>query len=235
MKKTIRLWICLCLSMVLLMSNSSVVEAKEKKEITKSNVNKIVKDIGEYLTERCMLGSKETKKLKFDLHTKTQMACKISKTYEKNKIVMIDPKDKNFKLCYSSLKEKEIKKNAQNLFGSNKIKFEPYKFGVLSYIDGNIDALKWKNKIIVSDLGGFFRYEGAMEYKVKIKKISGKNTKKVVIDCGIMGYEGQEAKKKEYINWATYTLTLKPANNKYGCIITNIKENWMMEGNAFIG
>lgn len=233
--------ICFSLTVILIFSSSSIVQAKTKLEIERSNIDKIVDDVAEYLTERTVFG-KGTPKLKFDLYTKTQMACKISKTYEEGKIKVKFNGDEHEPSSFSILKKKEIQKNAKSLFGSSKIDIPEVKNkegggfeDTMRAKEGNQDAFEYDGRILVSDFGGWFRYpDWFPEYIVKVKKISGKSTKTVVIDCGINGYtDGNDLTKRKFSKWGTYTLTLKPTNNKYGCIITKIEENWMNPYNAF--
>lgn len=180
----------------------------ETQNITKKEIKKIVNDTGEYLTEIVTMGN-DGEKFKFNAYTKTQIACRLSKLY---------PLDKE----YSYQKKSDIKKNSKNLFGTSKLKFRKWGHGF--YFDS---CLKNK-KIIVSTPGGNFRASG-QKIKFKIKKIKGKNTKKVTIDCGWLDYYNQ----KTFYKGGTFILTLKPSNNKYGCIITNIKEKWRQPDNTF--
>lgn len=209
-------FLCIVLVITLLFScATSSWAAATPKAITQKNITKIVGDITEYLVEEASMGD-DGRVVKFDIYTRTQMGCKLSKIYQFNK------KDKY--PLYGYLKKADVQKNVKNLFGNNKIKFRTK--GWQYYYNAT-----YKNKkITVLNPGGHFR-ASKQKYKYRIKKISGKTNKTVVFDCGWLDYFDTS----KYYKGGKFTVTLKPANNKYGCIITNIKENWRQPLNSYIG
>lgn len=226
---------CILLAVILAFGVTMPAQAAKNKKISKKNAVKIVNDITEYLAEQCTYGEGYPK-VKSDIICKTQMACKLCKLYklskkDKKTIQFSKSEKQDFKdIELSYLKEKDVKKNMKNLFGTTKIKVKQ-----LTMWDTFERKIKGKNRkmILVLSPGGDFRIT-KQKYGARNIKITGKTTKKVRFDVG--WYYGVDkngkvcwdnnAVRQIFRKGGTFTITLKPANNKYGCIITNIKENW---------
>lgn len=220
------------------------VSAATNKNITKKDAQKIINDISEYLVEQTLLG-KECPKATLDVYTCTQMGCMLAgkeKPYKAKKVLKVkrntcellsiaDSKKEKLSKgeCYRklvSVKNSDVKRNVKNLFGKNTVKFRKktnfrYVLFLYTYFgDGNMSYTTYP--------GGHFRIQGQRAKCVaKISKITGKTVKKVTFTVG-SEYEG------DFMKRGTYTVTLKPAKNKYKCIITGLKERWRTDDNAYI-
>lgn len=228
---------CILLAVILAFGVTMPAQAAKNKKISKKNAVKIVNDITEYLAEQCTYG-KGYGTVKFDSFNKSQMACRLCKLHKLSKkdkkVIKFTKSDKEYleEFEYAYLKETEIKKNMKNLFGTTKFKINQSSEPAAWYaFTRNVKGKKQK-KILVMSPGGTFRLT-KQKYKASNIKITGKTTKKVRFDVG--WYYGvdkngkacwdNKAVRQIFRKGGTYTITLKPANNKYGCIITNIKEN----------
>lgn len=245
--KTMKKITCILLAVILSFSVTMPAEAAKKKTISKKNATKIVKDITEYLTEYCTYGASEGyPEVKFNAVFKTQMACKLCKPYKldkkgKNSLQLSKAEKRDLKgSTLSYFKEKDVKKNMKNLFGTTKIKVKP--LAMYDAFEKKVKGKKQK-KILVLSPGGNFRIT-KQKYGARNIKITGKTTKKMRFDVGWyygvdekgnMCYDDSKAVGEKFWKGGTYTITLKPANNKYGCIITNIKEHWREPLSSYMG